>query len=742
MPKSISLTMMLIMALVLPLLLPLSTGQAISIDEDISSPGDIGWQGGFSINGLDGSVTAIAVDGSRVYIGGIFSAAGNVGTNDIILWDGTTWTPLGDGLNGMVRALTVDGRGNLYAGGDFTQAGQTRVNYIARWDGQTWHPLGSGMDWVVSAIAIDGAGRVFAGGYFNYAGGVRVNKIAMWDAASWKDVGGGVTVDPPHTGDIDALVFDRFGLLYAGGYFTRAGGVPVNNVARWDGSTWSSLGDGIWSGHSWDTVNALAADNRGNVFAGGNFTMAGGINAVNIARWNGDTWSPVGGGIQSSRNSTSWVSSMLVDGQNIYTGGEFDLAGSTPVKSIARWNGDSWDTLQGGAWRDNNPPDVRSLAINRDGMIYAAGYFNMAGGKCARSIAVWDGADWSGLGKSTSTDGAITTMIPDQQGGYYVAGEFDCAGGQVANHIAHWDGVSWSTMGNGLGSNFEWATPRAMIMDHAGNVYVGGMYDNGDGSSVNSLAKWNGTDWEKVGSGLNGYVLGLAVDSQDRLYAAENFFSIYHNPPQYGRIMRWNGGQWEQISGVIESSVTALAIDAQDRVVIGGNFKYVEGVTAPGLARWDGQQWEAICDGIVSIPHVLLIDGDTIYIGSTGVQKIEHGTLETVGGKFGNPGGEMLAVYALILDQRGRLFAGGEFTQVGQISVKNIAMWNGRAWHGLGSGVNWVNVHNMPIVYHLSFENSGKLLVAGLFGQAGGKVTRNLAFWTEPSFAWFPLISR
>ena len=33
--------------------------------------------------------------------------------------------------------------------------------------------------------------------------------------------------------------------LYAGGYFTTAGGVPANYIAKWDGSAWSALGSGM-----------------------------------------------------------------------------------------------------------------------------------------------------------------------------------------------------------------------------------------------------------------------------------------------------------------------------------------------------------------------------------------------------------------------------------------------------------------------------------------------------------------
>ncbi len=46
------------------------------------------------------------------------------------------WSALGAGMNGSVQALAWDGTG-LYAGGDFTIAGGTPVNCIARWNGSS-----------------------------------------------------------------------------------------------------------------------------------------------------------------------------------------------------------------------------------------------------------------------------------------------------------------------------------------------------------------------------------------------------------------------------------------------------------------------------------------------------------------------------------------------------------------------------------------------------------------------------
>ena len=75
--------------------------------------------------------------------GGSFGTAGGTPAHNIAQWDGTSWSALGQGVNGKVNALTIY-KGNLIAGGEFTLAGGVSANYIAQWDGTAWSPLGSG----------------------------------------------------------------------------------------------------------------------------------------------------------------------------------------------------------------------------------------------------------------------------------------------------------------------------------------------------------------------------------------------------------------------------------------------------------------------------------------------------------------------------------------------------------------------------------------------------------------------
>jgi hypothetical protein len=65
--------------------------------------------------------------------------------------------------------------------------------------------------------------------------------------------------------------------VYAGGDFTTAGGIGANSIAQWNGSSWSALGSGIEG-----QVYALAVSG-GTLYAGGSFTMAGTNISYNVA---------------------------------------------------------------------------------------------------------------------------------------------------------------------------------------------------------------------------------------------------------------------------------------------------------------------------------------------------------------------------------------------------------------------------------------------------------------------------
>jgi hypothetical protein len=226
-----------------------------------------------------------------------------------------------------VLALAVSGS-DVYAAGGFTTAGGSAANYIAKWNGTNWSALGSGIEGssgaypgAVYALAVSGS-DVYAGGWFTTAGGIAASNIAKWDGSSWSALGSGMGGDSTFGPGVWALAVSGSD-VYAGGEFTMAGGIAVTNIAKWDGSSWSALGSGTSP-----YVLALAVS-ASNLYAGGLFTTAGGSVANYIAKWDGSGWTALGSGMNN------WVRALAVSGTDLYAGGDFTTAGGKVSAYIA-----------------------------------------------------------------------------------------------------------------------------------------------------------------------------------------------------------------------------------------------------------------------------------------------------------------------------------------------------------------------------------------------------------------------
>ena len=387
------------------LLAPVAIGAVNAVDPIVMAPdaadceGGFGWLPSFSSHGLNERVYAMAVfdDGSgtgpALYAGGVFTNAGGVDAGRIAKWTGTFWSPVGGGMDGWVRALTVfdDGSGSgpaLYAAGGFATAGGVAATRIARWHGDSWSPLGTGMNNWIYALAVfdDGTGpALYAGGTFTVAGGVPANRVARWDGSTWSPLGNGMG-----DGGVHALaVFDDGAgpALFAGGTFTTADGVSAPRIARWDGTSWSSLGTGMNN-----RLRAMAVFDDGAgpaLFATGRFDTAGGVSANRIAKWEGTSWSPLGSGLGTDGGALA----VFDDGSGpaLHVGGSFSTAGGISARGLAAWDGTSWRPLGSGI-----VGSVNALTSFDDGSgpaLYVGGTFNAAGGVQSANIAVWGCTD-------------------------------------------------------------------------------------------------------------------------------------------------------------------------------------------------------------------------------------------------------------------------------------------------------------------------------------------------------------
>ncbi len=346
--------------------------------------------------------------GPALYATGNFEAVGGSGAKYVAKWDGQRWLPLGTGT-GFTRALAVfdDGTGPaLYVGGPFRRAGEISGNGIAKWDGHEWSALGSGMfsmgqygpDHIVNALVVfdDGTGpALYAGGHFDLAGGVPAKSIAKWDGKSWSALGTGLTIDGVNAGEVRALAVYDDGTgpaLYAAGHVRPYGVTTTGGLARWSGQEWQVVGGGVLALP--DTLAPFDDGTGPGLYIGGQlYTVGGTLGVSGIARWNGSVWSALGVGIAPSPAAVRSLG-VFDDGRGraLYVGGSFSYAGGILALGIARWDGQSWEALGQGLWNTPTGPSADSLAVFDDGSgpaLYVGGSFYEAGGIPARSIARW-----------------------------------------------------------------------------------------------------------------------------------------------------------------------------------------------------------------------------------------------------------------------------------------------------------------------------------------------------------------
>jgi trimeric autotransporter adhesin len=167
------------------------------------------------------------------------------------------------------------------------------------------------------------------------------------------------------------------GSLVVGGSFDTADGVAVDGIAAWSGTAWAPVGGGVGGGvNSLGIVLAMTADGT-TLFAGGDFVTAGGIPANNVARWNGSAWDSLGAGLRDPRLYYPGVDDLTVLEGALVAGGE--SADFLPVK---RWDGSTWvpmSTLSG---------SVKVFTMHH-GSLIAGGNFPPTGTQTAHGIARW-----------------------------------------------------------------------------------------------------------------------------------------------------------------------------------------------------------------------------------------------------------------------------------------------------------------------------------------------------------------
>jgi len=146
--------------------------------------------------------------------------------------------------------------------------------------------------------------------------------------------------------------------------------------------------------------------------------------------------------------------------------------------------------------------------------------------------APFSDANWTSMGNPAGVDGPVFAMVVDGSGNLYIGGGFTVAGDVPATNIAKWNGSNWSALGSGMNS-----VVRTLAVSGS-DLYAGGRFTTAGGGQVNFIARWNGSNWSALGSGMNDEVRALAV-SGNNVYAGGVFTTAGGSAAN--AVIKWDG---------------------------------------------------------------------------------------------------------------------------------------------------------------------------------------------------------
>lgn len=328
--------------------------------------------------------------------------------------------------------------------------------------------------------------------------------------------------------------------------------------------------------NNWATM--VASDDKGLVYAGGQFTKAGSVLTANrIGYWDGETWTSMADGLNGP------VSSISIVGSDVYVGGNFSIAGKvTSTLNIARWDGEKWYSIGEGL-----PGLVTDIEFYK-GHLYVSGWFENAGDQQASYIARWDGANWNKVG--AGVDGWVSSMTIYNDN-LVIGGLFSQVYGVAGtSHIASWDGQKWSALGQGTNDLLLTVTTDGT------NLYAGGAFTSASNSEGTAyIARWDGSKWSGLGKGLNDWV--STIDANDKRIVVGGWFTTGYDDQNLSKSLNRLGafnpsnGEWSSLGSgvsytVTKETVVLSATQANGSVFIAGVFNMTGDSPSIGFGRW------------------------------------------------------------------------------------------------------------------------------------------------------------
>lgn len=455
----------------------------------------------------------------------------------------------------------------------------------------------------VYASAIRDDGKILIGGRFTIYNGSTANNIACLNTDGSIDTSfnSGIGLNH-HVYALDAYSGNTF---FAGGDFNYYNTADSDSIILIDADGGANIG--FTTGRVIYTQVSLAvvcAQTDGKIIVAGGFDYYNNASSRKITRFNSDgsidNSFDVGSGFNYDSDYATVHSVALQSDGRIIVAGKFNHYDGTPVSNLVRLNIDGTldNTFTNGNAANFNYL-VHELLIQPDGKIIAIGtnYNNYNSDYIVRLNQ--DGTLDTSFNATARFNSAAEAMAIQSDGKIIVGGRFSTFNTEAAPGIIRLnpDGTVDSTFNTGSGFNTSTSSSyvRALKIQEDGKIIVGGYLTNFNGATTTRhLFRLNSngtidTSFDQ-GSGLNGSVLSLDLDSESKLLVGGNFTS--YNGANNNHLIRINAdGVLDSLFNVglgFNSAIANISSLSNGKIIVAGAFSSYNGSVAKQIIRLKG----------------------------------------------------------------------------------------------------------------------------------------------------------
>ena len=319
-------------------------------------------------------------------------------------------------------------------------------------------------------------------------------------------------------------------------------------------------------------------------------------------------------------------------------------------------------------------------------------------------------SQWSDV--SLGTNSVVDVFYVDSASNLlFVGGQFSAAGGKNINSIATWDGSEWNAFGN----NEVFSSPGVVsaIVNYNGSIIVGGDFDSIGMTRVNNIARWNGSEWESLGNGFDDSVNDLII-FKGELYACGSFY--YSGTDYVNAFAKWNGTNWLRVANIYGYANSFTIYN--DNLIISGSF-YHQNINSIGnIMSWTGADVDSTLAGFNNtVIRVKSYNDTLIAVGSFTFGTSNNSNYVSIyynqsWHSIGNPtGGQNWITDAI--KYYGELYLCGYF-----YDPPDLCRYNGSGFDSVADVIGFFKVLS---------EYKGELYAGGLFRSLNGIAIKNIA---------------